>query len=281
MLHSLDYSPPRLPDDSTSVWGDRMIARSDTVRVLEIEHLLVPLDGSRLAEASLPAALSLAERLRARVTLLHVLERRAPATIHGELHLSVAPEAEAYLIGVASRFADAGVPVETHVHPNPEGNVAASIAAHAAELEADLIVLCTHGEGGMRGWLSGSLAQHVVRRVNAPVLLVRPDGARAAPFAPRVTLVALDGTREGEAALPAAAALARAWETPLRLVCVVPTLGTVGGDRGAVARMKPSATSAVLDMEQGAATAYLARACYGLGRLGAWNVKRASLTRPT
>ncbi len=244
------------------------MATKDPVKVLMIEHLLVPLDGSRLAEATLPAAISLGERLRARVTLLHVLERRAPTTIHGERHLAVASEAEAYLNGVASRFADAGVPVDTHVHPNPEGDVGASIAAHAAELGADLIVLCTHGEGGMRGWLSGSLAQHVVRRVNAPVLLVRPDGTSRAPFAPRETLVALDGTQEGEAALPAAATLAQAWSTPLRLICVVPTLGTVGGDRGAVARMKPSATSAVLDLEQSAAAAYLAGLVHRAGATG-------------
>lgn len=236
--------------------------------VLSIAHVLVPLDGSRLAEASLQPAIALGARLQARVTLLHVLERRAPSTIHGERHLAAASEAEAYLNGVASRFADAGIVVETHVHPNPEGDVAASVAAHAAELAADLIVLCTHGEGGMRGWLSGSLAQQAVRRVNAPVLLIRPAGDRAKPFAPRETLVALDGTQEGEAVLPAAAAMARAWETPLHLVCVVPTLGTVGGDRGAIARMKPSATSAVLEMEQGAAAAYLARLGDRIGALG-------------
>ncbi len=159
------------------------MATKNPVKVLMIEHLLVPLDGSRLAEATLPAAISLGERLRARVTLLHVLERRAPTTIHGERHLAVAPEAEAYLNGVASRFADAGVPVDTHVHPNPEGDVGASIAAHAAELGADLIVLCTHGEGGMRGWLSGSLAQHVVRRVNPPRRSPKPGARRSVSFA--------------------------------------------------------------------------------------------------
>src|SRR5919202_2263342 len=83
-----------------------------TIAPATIKHLLVPLDGSRLAEAALPAATMLAERLGARVTLLHVMERHAPATVHGERHLTRAGEAEAYLNGVASRFADAGVPVE-------------------------------------------------------------------------------------------------------------------------------------------------------------------------
>jgi nucleotide-binding universal stress UspA family protein len=232
----------------------------NTIAPATITHLLVPLDGSRLAEAALPAATALAEHLGARVTLLHVMERHAPATVHGERHLTRAGEADAYLNGVASRFADAGVPVEGHVHPNEEGDVAASVAEHAAEFGADLVVLCTHGRGGPREWLFGSLAQQVVRRAIAPVLLVRPgpDG-NAPPFAPRAVLVALDGTAEGELALSAALALARALGATVRLVVVVATLATVAGDRAATARLSPAATTAALDLEQEAAQGYLER----------------------
>jgi nucleotide-binding universal stress UspA family protein len=74
-------------------------------------HLLVPLDGSPLAEAALPAAVALGQRSSARLTLLHVLERRAPATIHGHRHLTNLAEAEAYLGEVAAGFAAAGVAV--------------------------------------------------------------------------------------------------------------------------------------------------------------------------
>src|SRR5690349_8011284 len=115
-----------------------------------LSHILVPLDGSRLAETTLRIAIALAERSGGHVTLLHILERNAPATIHGERHLTGAGEAEAYLNGVASRFADAGLPVVIHTHPNPEGDVAASIASHAAEMGADLVILCAHGRGGLR-----------------------------------------------------------------------------------------------------------------------------------
>ena len=65
------------------------------------EHLLVPLDGSRLAEAALPAAATLSQILDARVTLIHVIGRRAPQEIHGEQHLSDPIDASAYLGGVA------------------------------------------------------------------------------------------------------------------------------------------------------------------------------------
>ena len=58
-----------------------------------LKHLLVPLDGSRLAEAALPAASFVAGRLGARVTLLHVIERDAPQEIHGERQLSEPEEA--------------------------------------------------------------------------------------------------------------------------------------------------------------------------------------------
>lgn len=221
-----------------------------------ITHLLVPLDGSPLAEAVLPAALVLAERFRARVTLLHVIERQAPVTVHGHPHLTTEREAEAYLAGVAARFAGAEGPVARHVHPNPEGDVAASIAAHAAELAADLVVLCAHGQGGARGWLAGTIAQQVIRRAAPPVLLVRPD---AGAFAPAAILVALDGSPEGEAVVPVALAFARALGVGLTLVAAVATVGTVPGDRAAVAQLVPAATAAALDLEEEATAAYLAR----------------------
>jgi nucleotide-binding universal stress UspA family protein len=223
-----------------------------------IAHLLVPLDGSRLAEGALAPAITLAARLGARVRLVHILERGAPETIHGERHLTSTGEAEAYLRGVASRFADAGIAVEVHTHSSPEGDVADSIAIHARAGRADLIVLCAHGRGGLRGWLSGAIAQRVVRHGGAPVLMIRqgadPD---TAPFAPRTVLVALDGTPAGEVALPVALALARATDATLHLLVVVATVGTIAGERAATARLAPGATGAALDLESETARGYL------------------------
>ncbi|MFM9107173.1 MAG: universal stress protein [Chloroflexota bacterium] len=233
-----------------------------------MRRLLVPLDGSSLAEAALPAALRLAAALPSRVTLLHVLERGAPATIHGDAHLTDPDRAEAYLAGVARRF-PAPAEVDTHVHPNPEGDVAASIAAHAAEFGTDLIVLCAHGEGNARGWLTGTIAQQVIRRAAPPVLLIRPEaGGAAAPFAPDGVLVALDGHEHGEAALGPALALARALETPLRLVVAVPTLGSLDSREATAAFFVPSAAAAALDLEEQAAVSYLRGLCAGLREAG-------------
>ena len=222
------------------------------------ETLLVPLDGSPTAEAVLPAAVTLAHRLPAAVTLLHVIERDAPERVHGERHLTGEDEAEAYLGQIARRFAAEGIPVAWHVHVVPVGDVPLSIAAHAAEEGAGLILLGAHG-GGPRTWLTGAIAQGVIRHAAPPVLLLRADPGRAgAPFAPTEITVALDAERQGEAALPAARRLARALVAPLRLLMVVPTAGTIRGDQAAAARLIPSGAAAALDLEAAAAGEYLA-----------------------
>lgn len=235
-----------------------------------LKHILVPLDGSRLAETTLRCAMALAERTAGQATLLHILERNAPTTIHGERHLTSLGEAEAYLHGIASRFADAGIPVTIHTHPNPEGDVAASIASHAAEMSADLVVLCAHGSGGLRGWFSGAIAQRVIRQTTTPILLLRPETEGATvPFAPSRILVALDGSAEGELVLTAATELAVAFGAGITLAMVVATLGTVAGDRAATARLTPTATSAALDLESDEARVYLGRVQSRLGAAGA------------
>ena len=222
------------------------------------EHLLVPLDGSRLAEAALPAAATLAKTLDARVTLIHVIEQRAPQEVHGERHLSDPIEASAYLGEVAARAFSPGVHVEQHVHTAEVRDVARSIVEHAGELQPDLIVMCTHGRGGLRTWLLGSIAQQIITLGVTPVLLIQPDGVAATPsFACRRLLVPLDGNPDHEQGLAVASALAWACAADLHLLMVVPTLGTLSGEDGAAARLLPTATSAWLDMSEESAGAHL------------------------
>jgi nucleotide-binding universal stress UspA family protein len=222
------------------------------------EHLLVPLDGSRLAEAALPAAAYLSKKLDAWVTLIHVIERGVPQQIHGEHHLSDPIEASAYLDEVAARAFSPGVHVEQHVHITEVEDVARSIVEHANELGPDLIVMCTHGQGGLRTWLLGSMAQQVIGLGVTPVLLIQPDGVGVAPaFACRRLLVPLDGNPDHQQGLVVAAALARACTADLHLLMAVPTLGTLSGEPSTAARLLPSATSAWLDMSEEAARAHL------------------------
>lgn len=224
-------------------------------------RLLLPLDGSRPAEAALGLGAFLARRLGAELVLLHALERRPPLRVHGEPHLRSEPEARAYLEGVAARLRGQGLKVETHVHPEAEADVAGAIAAHLREQAGDLVVMSTHGRGGVRGWALGSIAQQVVRR-GCPVLLVRPEVPGGPPEAVERVVVALDGTVTGEAALPLAAALAAGCSLPLGLITVVPLVGTLGPERRPVGAFLPGTTAAFLELEAEAAGRYLE----GVGR---------------
>ncbi|HET7321052.1 MAG TPA: universal stress protein [Longimicrobiaceae bacterium] len=214
-------------------------------------HILVPLDGSRLAEAALPAAFGLAERLGVPVLLLHVVERKPPTQVHGEPHLGTAGEAEEYLEAVAERGREAGVEVEVHTHSDTVvSDVSGAIAEHAKEFDAELIVLCAHGRGGVRDLLVGSIAQQTLRRGTASVLLIRPgpDGS-APPFDCRVIAVALDPRRHGDVALRGATRLAKVYGSRLHLVSVVPTPSALPPSRRAAGTLLPRATHALLEME--------------------------------
>ena len=232
-------------------------------------RILVPLDGSRLAESAMPVAERLAIAFQGTIVLLHVVERAARSTVHGEPHLTDHAAADAYLRRLAADLQSRGLTVRTHAHDVREDNIAASIAHHGAEEHADLIVLCTHGTGGVRGLLSGSIAQQVLQQGTTPVLLVRPAASgTVTAFAPRMILAPLDATAAGEAALGPAATLAAKLGARLHLVMVVATRGTVRGDRAAAATLLPSATRLLLDIEEEQAAAYLQRLAEQLGARG-------------
>ncbi|HEY7030204.1 MAG TPA: universal stress protein [Thermomicrobiales bacterium] len=242
----------------------------DIPEEMAIRTLLVPLDGSRLAEAAVAPSIAVATGVGAAVTLLHVLEHDAPTSVHGEPHLATAAAATAYLERVAGRYAAAGVAVSTHVHANPERDVTGAIAAHAEELDADLVMLASHGSGGLRGFLFGRVAQQVVRRGTRPVLIVqvRGDDEARRPFVCKTIALLLSGTDEAEAAVPVAVTLAKALGARLHLISAVPTVGTLGADRAASATLMPGAARAVLSIEEDTAQTYLRGVAAELGSRG-------------
>ena len=224
------------------------------------KQLLVPLDGSALAEVVLPVAAYLAQTLGAKVMLLHVVERNAPPTVHGERHLTNLVEAKAYLTEVTRRAFPADVPVEQHVHTGELGDMAHTIAAHIDEMKADLIVMCAHGQGGLKRMIVGRIAQQVVACGSAPVLLIQPDPTGNSPaFACRRLLVPLDGDPAHEHGLMVATDLAQACEASLYLLTVIPTLGTLPAERAAAGKLLPAATAALLDLSQQEADNYMER----------------------
>jgi nucleotide-binding universal stress UspA family protein len=215
------------------------------------KHILVPLDGSKLAEAALPAAASLARTLRAPATLLHIIEQDAPQEVHNDRHLTKPGEAKAYLVETAKRAFAPGSKVDTHVHTAAVADVVRSIVSHAQEeMQPDLIVLCSHGRSGMRDLVSSSIAQQVVAESTIPVLLIKPQESGPAPFDVRKILVPLDNESVHDASLPYAEELARAYSAELDLVCVIPTPGTLSGEKAAAGSMLPATARLYLDMRE-------------------------------
>jgi nucleotide-binding universal stress UspA family protein len=224
----------------------------------EHKNFLVPLDGSHLAEAVLPAVASLASRAHATVTLLHIVERKAPTTIHGERHLTNTEEANSYLETVVSILRASGVEAHYHVHDDGEDSVAQSIFEHAQELNCDLVIMCTHGNSGLRGLLFGSIAQKTLQRGTQSILLVFPREDRSMPqFDLQRILVPLDGVVAHEPALPSAIELAHTYNASIHLVLVIPTLSTLSGGQAVSGLLLPTTMRAVLNLAQQGANEYL------------------------
>ena len=224
-------------------------------------RFLVPLDGSRLAESVLPVVQQVASRFHAQVTLLHIVEKHPPTVIHGEPHLTSVAQAQAYLEEIATRLRSSAIPVEIHVHRDKEDDVARSIVQHSQEMNADLVIMCTHGHGGLRELLFGSNAQRALQLGTQSILLLFPreDGS-AYPINLQRILVPLDGTAAHEPALPAAIAIARAFSAELHLVLVIPTLATLSGEQAVPGLLLPSTMRAILDLSQQDAADYLEQA---------------------
>jgi nucleotide-binding universal stress UspA family protein len=214
------------------------------------KHILVPLDGSKLAEAAIPAAASLAQTLDAPVTLLHIMEEDPPQEIHKDRHITRADEASAYLEEVVQRDFPAEVKVNSHVHTAAVKDVAGSIVEHAMkEFQPDLIVMCTHGRSGVRELLYGSIAQNVVAHGMTPLLLIKPAIDTSATFKLDKIIVPLDSGPVHDDSLPVTQELARAYNSDIHLLTVIPTFTTVAGEAAATSSLLPATTSALLDIE--------------------------------
>lgn len=187
--------------------------------------ILVPLDGSELAEGALPYAVALAKALGERVTLLTVWEGTESEL--GANFPSMAMEIEAkareyfgsYLGGIEARLVDS-VPAQALVR---EGDATEEIKRTADEIGARALVVATHGRSGIGRWFYGSTASHLLRHADVPVLAVGPHALEHPKADASFThiMTPLDGTPLSEAALPDATALASKLGARLSLVRVV------------------------------------------------------------
>jgi nucleotide-binding universal stress UspA family protein len=143
---------------------------------MKLDTILVPVDGSALAEVALPRALELAEVSGARMLLLRAAQAHTlPGVDPIEAQVKVVREAEAYLADVKERLTGrGGVKVETSVWYGP---AAYAIVEAARRYKVDQIVMTTHGRSGLGRLLLGSVAESVLRGTATPILLLRTEGA--------------------------------------------------------------------------------------------------------
>lgn len=187
-----------------------------------IRKILVPLDGSALAECALPQALTVAKAFGSELVVLRVQETRNGGA--GELVNSVSwrlgrAEAGTYLKAVAERLCGQGARAASTV---AEGDAAEEILKLVHEQAVDLVVLTSHGHGGPDTFSLGSVCQKVLSQARTSVLVVRtPQGEAPAEVLYRRILVPLDGSQRAQWALLEAAPLARAHQGEILLVHVV------------------------------------------------------------
>jgi len=189
-------------------------------------HILIPLDGSGLAECAVSCAVAFARAFGAPVTLLRVLGKAQ----NTESLQPIDPlewsmykrEANTYLAELASRFEAEGIGADFMVK---EGHPAQRIVETIQEKGIDLMVVSSHGRSGLSGWNAGSVFQKIIFRARISIMIVRAyhrgEEDPSAPFRFSRILVPLDGSKRSEFALPPAATLAQAHNAGLILAHVV------------------------------------------------------------
>jgi nucleotide-binding universal stress UspA family protein len=232
--------------------------------------VIVPLDRSSFAEDALPLAMQAAQRLGAPVHLV-LVHLPPPPLISGAHGIEISPvierelrveEAE-YLHAVADRLRDPeGVEVKAVLLDGP---VASTIAGHVTAHDARMVVMSTHGRGGVSRMFLGSVADRLTRELHCPLLLVRPGPVETPALggARRRILVPLDGSSLAESVLDQVLAIFGSEDTAMHLLRVIPVpmVTTPMGEGFAPPQ-------AVVDEQLEDSEAYLRRAASRLTALG-------------
>jgi len=211
-----------------------------------VKRILVPLDGSRLSEAIVPLAEALARDYDAELLLVRAL--RSLGTPEAEVHAQ--EEAEAYLRGIAGGLEARRRPVTWKVwYDEPDRAIADAARFNAV----DLVAMSTHGRGGLTRLLFGSVAESLVRRAPAPVLLVRGELSWQ-PGGLGKILVPLDGSELSEAVLPVVAGLAGPFDLAIQLLRVIEPMPAYAAPEIPLAR-----TEEIVRLQEDDAEGYLAK----------------------
>ena len=228
-------------------------------------NILVPLDGSELAEKALEPANQVAmamaqyrnEPRPVKLTLLRVLSPMALLAadpyLYDEMMRMSSDEAQAYLNQVASTMTASGVVIETKI---VNGSSAEAIVQYAEGAGIDLIVMSSHGRTGSRRWVYGSVAEKVMHHAPCATAIIRAH-VEVSMFQNRKILVPLDGSELAERALGPALALARVVNSNVYLLRVVAAGEPMAESMRPTGEQVEAALAAADLEEKGEAEAYL------------------------
>ena len=194
------------------------------------DTILVPLDGSQLAECVLPHVLAIACSFDAEITLLRMLEKNqagASAPLFDLLNWQInKTKAALYLEKTKMRFQESGLQVRMTVL---EGLVAEGITEYAQNQGMKLIILSSHGRNGLTQWGISSITQKIILSAQTSLLIVRAhqygdySGELSEPLVYQRILAPLDGSQRAENVLPIITQLAHIHKSQIHLVQVVQT----------------------------------------------------------
>jgi nucleotide-binding universal stress UspA family protein len=189
------------------------------------DQILVPVDGSLLAENILPHTIAMAKAFNSEITLINVLD---PLTGSSAVQ-PIDPwdwqmrqaEVKTYLDGLTSHFQTSGLNVRTL---RLEGKAPDCVLQHSNSVGMNLIMLSSHGQGGISGWNSSSVVTKIIQQARTSVMIIRsytpPEHSQPDRLYRRI-LVPVDGSRRAEYGVSAAAQLAREHGAELLIAQVI------------------------------------------------------------
>jgi nucleotide-binding universal stress UspA family protein len=189
------------------------------------KHILVPLDGSSLAECVLPHIAAMAKSGQVEVTLLRVLDQMDASSqpvsvdpLDWQIHKA---EAENYLKEISQRLSKTGIQSDI---VTLEGKAAEAVIEYAHEKKVDLIILSSHGQSGISGWNVSSVVQKIIYRVRTSIMIVRayqPIVEEVDTLSYQRIIAPLDGSSRAEFALPVISRLSHAHNAEVVIIHIV------------------------------------------------------------
>lgn len=201
------------------------------------DRVLIPTDGSEHAATAVDHALALGRTFDATVHAIHVVDTAGESGVFGTgasdesvtERLETAGESA---LDAVRETATAEDDLETElVHGEPTE----TIVDYAEEIDADVLVMGTHGRTGVRRYVAGSVTEGVVRHAAAPVLTVRADGRETTPGSFDEVLLPTDGSPAAEAAVEHGLTMAGIADARVHVLNVVDVSDTTGGASASVA----------------------------------------------